>query len=205
MSKSFKFKNGVYLDTTGISYKRNNLQTILDNIISKNSTQDTNISNLQTSVNNINTKNNTQDTNISNLQTSLTSLTNRVVALEKMKDFVVEQGTSGVWTYRKWNSGVSECWGQPNITTYSGNGTTRILVTTSDSYKTYYYQIDVPLPSGVFTSVNCINATAIDAGTGTSACCVEYWSTTSFRMVTWGSTASADNGQPLIHVFGRWK
>lgn len=26
------------------------------------------------------------------------------------KDFVVEQGTSGVWTYRKWNSGVAECW-----------------------------------------------------------------------------------------------
>lgn len=26
------------------------------------------------------------------------------------KDFVVERGTSGVWTYRKWNSGDAECW-----------------------------------------------------------------------------------------------
>ena len=25
-------------------------------------------------------------------------------------DFVVEQGTSGIWTYRKWNSGVVDCW-----------------------------------------------------------------------------------------------
>ena len=25
-------------------------------------------------------------------------------------DYVVEQGTSGIWTYRKWNSGISECW-----------------------------------------------------------------------------------------------
>ena len=27
-------------------------------------------------------------------------------------DYVVEQGTSGVWTYRKWASGLAECWGE---------------------------------------------------------------------------------------------
>ena len=26
-------------------------------------------------------------------------------------DFIVEQGSSGIWTYRKWNSGIAECWG----------------------------------------------------------------------------------------------
>lgn len=33
-------------------------------------------------------------------------------------DYIVEQGTSGIWTYRKWASGVAECWGseQKNIT-----------------------------------------------------------------------------------------
>lgn len=25
-------------------------------------------------------------------------------------DYVVAQGTSGIWTYRKWNSGIAECW-----------------------------------------------------------------------------------------------
>lgn len=30
---------------------------------------------------------------------------------QEMKDFIVEQGTSGIWTYRKWNSGIAECWG----------------------------------------------------------------------------------------------
>ena len=29
----------------------------------------------------------------------------------RLADFVVEQGTSGIWTYRKWNSGLAECWG----------------------------------------------------------------------------------------------
>ena len=28
-----------------------------------------------------------------------------------MTDFVVEEATSGIWTYRKWNNGVAECWG----------------------------------------------------------------------------------------------
>ena len=27
-----------------------------------------------------------------------------------LNDFVVEQGTSGKWIYRKWNSGIGECW-----------------------------------------------------------------------------------------------
>ena len=31
-------------------------------------------------------------------------------------DFVIEQGTSGIWTYRKWNSGIAECWGIHTMT-----------------------------------------------------------------------------------------
>ena len=26
-------------------------------------------------------------------------------------DFVIDQGTSGIWSYRLWNNGVAECWG----------------------------------------------------------------------------------------------
>ena len=26
-------------------------------------------------------------------------------------DYIIEQGTNGIWTYRKWNSGIAECWG----------------------------------------------------------------------------------------------
>ena len=28
-----------------------------------------------------------------------------------LNDAVIERGTSGIWTYRKWSSGVAECWG----------------------------------------------------------------------------------------------
>ena len=33
----------------------------------------------------------------------------------KAADFVVEQGTEGIWYYRKWNSGVAECWCRNNV------------------------------------------------------------------------------------------
>ena len=36
------------------------------------------------------------------------------------KDFVVEHGTSGNWTYRKWNSGDSECWGTHSMSVCVG-------------------------------------------------------------------------------------
>lgn len=33
-----------------------------------------------------------------------------------LADFVIQQGTSGVWTYRKWKSGIAECWCQHSFT-----------------------------------------------------------------------------------------
>ena len=30
-------------------------------------------------------------------------------------DYMVEEGTSGIWTYRKWNSGIAECWGTSKL------------------------------------------------------------------------------------------
>ena len=30
-------------------------------------------------------------------------------------DYIVEQGTSGIWTYRKWNSGLAECWARKEL------------------------------------------------------------------------------------------
>lgn len=30
---------------------------------------------------------------------------------QPLADFIIEQGISGIWTYRKWNSGIAECWG----------------------------------------------------------------------------------------------
>ena len=37
----------------------------------------------------------------------------------KVSDFVVSEGKCDFWTYRMWNSGIAECWGQTSETTVS--------------------------------------------------------------------------------------
>lgn len=51
---------------------------------------------------------------------SLKTLLTRILEALSV-DYVVEEGTSGIWTYRKWNSGIAECWGrEENMTITSG-------------------------------------------------------------------------------------
>ena len=41
-------------------------------------------------------------------------------------DYIVAQGTSGIWFYRKWNSGLAEFWGGKQV---SGIGTINVPTT----------------------------------------------------------------------------
>lgn len=41
---------------------------------------------------------------------SLKTLLTRILEALSV-DYVVEEGTSGIWTFRKWKSGIVECWG----------------------------------------------------------------------------------------------
>lgn len=45
------------------------------------------------------------------------ALENLIVRGNNVNDFVVEQGSSGIWTYRKWASGIAECWGVAEVNT----------------------------------------------------------------------------------------
>lgn len=38
-----------------------------------------------------------------------------------LADFVIQQGTSGIWTYRRWKSGIAECWGRKSVSTAIAN------------------------------------------------------------------------------------
>lgn len=40
-----------------------------------------------------------------------------IIGTKPYADYIVEQGTEGIWTYRKWNSGTAECWGETSATT----------------------------------------------------------------------------------------
>ena len=47
--------------------------------------------------------------------------TTDAVPLGFLKDYIVEQGTSGIWAYRKWNSGFAELWCSLSATYQNGS------------------------------------------------------------------------------------
>ncbi len=61
-------------------------------------------------------------------------------------DHIVDQGTSGVWFYRKWASGRSECWGTPALQSGVWDGENNV----------YYATKRISLPSGVFAQAPCV-------------------------------------------------
>lgn len=65
----------------------------------------------------------------------------------KLSDYIVEQGTSGIWTWRKWKSGIAECWG---IDTLSGAWSTWGSI--------YFLEKFIYFPSGLFISAPQVNA-----------------------------------------------
>lgn len=62
---------------------------------------------------------------------------------ETIADVVIEKGTSGIWTYQKWNSGIAECWG-----TWTGT-----LSHYGTQFGGYAYYTTVNLPTGLFVSI----------------------------------------------------
>ena len=60
-----------------------------------------------------------------------------------LADYVVEQGVSGMWTYRKWNSGLAECWGTSSEVTVSSSQWSAWggVYCASNVIPSYYYPI----------------------------------------------------------------
>ena len=100
-------------------------------------------------------------------------------------DYIVEQGTSDSWTYRKWKSGIYECW----------------LRTSNGSSVTIYFPITfVELPRilatsgstatvGIYGSVN-----VFIRGTSTSKADIHY-----------EANVAATNIWADVYVIGKWK
>lgn len=105
-------------------------------------------------------------------------------------DFVVEQGTSGNWTYRKWNSGIAELWGILNHTSAS----------------TDYSEFRVAYPFAfISTPVVVVSAD----GQGGYAKTIAPYNNTSSKTeaaITYkNSLGSSLYSQFNVHVIGKWK
>lgn len=114
-------------------------------------------------------------------------------------DFVVEKGISGIWSYRKWNSGLAECWG-----THSGN----YAVNTSSPAYGGYRSANISLPAFPFSFTEIPTMTATCTG-GSSAGAyvnhVEPSTTGGSFFFGCGASLTASTRSAAFHVVGYWK
>lgn len=118
-------------------------------------------------------------------------------------DYVVSQGISGMWHYRKWASGIYECWGQTTGNTGVWKSWSNWLLYGGNSIQVSY-PITFVSPPLEFTSCS-INGTDcwLDKASGfnTTTKSAIYWMTTCINSLPTGSLPYRFD----IHVIGRWK
>ena len=114
----------------------------------------------------------------------------------KLADYVIEQGTSGAWTIRKWNNGTSECWRRISGTT-TASGTWNNMRAFSGS---------ADWPSGLFIeNPNVQYQTYIGSGYAFPAR-GGLSTTTKFIWSALGSDGDPNVGYVIdVYAIGRWK
>lgn len=116
---------------------------------------------------------------------------------EAVADFVVEQGTTGIWTWRKWYSGIAECWGK-NIVTAD--------ITTQSTDMIYRAQIGAVAFPFAFKSAPTCQVTVETSNASWAACNVRANAnfTSSVMLYRIGSI-TAQQCDVIYYAIGRWK
>lgn len=113
-------------------------------------------------------------------------------------DCVIEQGTSGIWTWRKWASGIAECWGN-----YTASMAVNVSGAAYGGYRSN--EISVNLPSGLFAAWPTTNVTfASSQGIWVNNIAPTNANKVGFYL-SCGMSAAAANRTVSIQCIGRWK
>lgn len=138
--------------------------------------------------------------------TNLNTLQDNVEAeFDGIVDYVVSQGTTTtapIWTWRKWKSGLAECWGR-----FDCSG----LILDTLSAGTYYNATTgkktFNYPSGLFTSVASVTGLTCQGSMG-SGVFIYNCENTSASQCKVNFRAHSNIGETVcpvfIHSFGRW-
>ena len=112
-------------------------------------------------------------------------------------DYVVEEGASGIWTYRKWNSGIAECWGK----------SAQMSRTFNNPLGSGYYgaKYSVNYPSGLFTDTPVVDASIYDGGAVIGWIAVASNNPTTVEAYFCSLINTTRNVQAHFNVKGRWK
>ena len=116
---------------------------------------------------------------------------------EYLKDFVVEQGTEGEWTYRKWNSGIAECW------LYSQLTFPTVAVTGMGISGWYVTSVEVPLPFKFLPHPSSTCSCAWHNSEWLQCSCNE--ARVLVRQFCNGNSLNVPTKWVSIQVIGRWK
>lgn len=111
-------------------------------------------------------------------------------------DYIVDQGTDGIWTYRKWNSGIAECWGY----------TVGASIACTTQWGSAYYSAPrtYDFPTGLFIPYPIITATLYDGG-GLGWVTLNSWTKDSMSVYVSEPISNTRTMQICFHVVGRWK
>lgn len=116
-------------------------------------------------------------------------------------DYIVEQGTDGIWTYRKWNSGIAECWGVMSVTVTS-------WTQWGGTYYSNPYNNYANYPNGLFVASPILTATP--KGSSMDAWLISNTAGDASRTDAYyfgrGASVSGSNVKLIyFHAIGRWK
>lgn len=112
-------------------------------------------------------------------------------------DYIVDQGTIGIWTYRKWNSGIAECWGEYD------KSVTGVSMTAP--FSGYNFDLGtVAFPTGLFNAKPVCTVNGRKNGNYT---CVSYSnpSSTGIAIEFQSSISGTATCEAHIHAKGTWK
>ncbi len=139
-----------------------------------------------------------------NVTTVNLKVSNLIVLGNTISDFVVEQGESGNWTYRKWYRGRAEGWfrnsyASPAFSETTGSGSLCEMA---------LFKMSAALPSGLFAASPDVVTVAASRGTGYYPLggYINERSASSLSVVVWSTIATgiADLSVEL-YAAGRWK
>lgn len=113
------------------------------------------------------------------------------------QDYIVDQGTDGIWTYRKWASGISECWGKENLENVDCG---------ANNYSGFYYSdgISIDFPGDLFIENP---VTSFEGGSQSFVNLIRDFGSSKFSayFIVVGHMDTTANVAVKMHAKGRWK
>ena len=119
-------------------------------------------------------------------------------------DYITEQGTSEIWTYRKWNSGIAECWGEKSWTISSWTSWGGTYYSTTLSVINYPTNLFIAKPS-VVADGHTSNGDSWLAGGGGATNTGTKDHTPSYFLMRASNGTNNITGYVSIHAIGTWK